>query len=286
MTVTDECNVSTTDSVSVTLFTDPIVSIVPDITGGCPPFQINYTITVNLAELGSDLFWATGFGTIDSSNFDNLYITYSGVGSGDITLNFTSANGCSVDTTYSNLVQVYGLPVADFVLSPENPSIYDASVDVINTSSNYDTNEWFVLGDTITTTNMILDLAQLPADSTVTICLVVENINGCTDTTCNNISIENELFLFVPNAIILDGFSPNNVFKPVTNYFHPDWYQLFIFNRWGEKIFSTTDVDQGWDGTYQDKIVQDGVYVWKIVGAPLDNEADLREYHGHVTVIK
>jgi len=286
VTVTDECNVSTIDSVSVSLFPDPIVSIVPDVTGGCPPFQINYSITVNLAELGSDLFWSTGFGTIDSSNFDNLYITYTGVGSGDIILNFTSANGCSVDTTYSNLAQVYGLPIADFVLSPENPSIYDANVDVVNTSSDYDTNEWFVLGDTITTTNMVLDLAQLPSDSSITICLVVENINGCTDTTCNDISIENELFLFVPNAIILDGFSPNSVFKPVTNYFHPDWYQLYIFNRWGEKIFSTTDVDQGWDGTYQDKIVQDGVYVWKIVGAPLDNEADLREYHGHVTVIK
>ena len=61
---------------------------------------------------------------------------------------------------------------------------------------------------------------------------------------------------------------------------------MYIFNRWGELIFETTDLNKGWDGTYNGIVVQEGVYVWKIVGAPLDNEADLKEYYGHVTVLK
>jgi len=284
--VTDECNLTTSDTIHVSIFPDPVITLTPDVTGGCPPFQVNYTIGVNLTEIGSDLFWDTSYGLIDSATFNNLYITYTEAGFGNINLNFTSANGCPVDTSFVNPIQIFGLPEANFTVSPTDLTIYDTEVDLINNSSNYTMNQWFLLGDTVTSTNATMSLLNLPTDSAITVCLVAENDYGCTDTTCGPIEISNELFLFVPNTIILDGYSDNTIFKPVANYFHPDWYHLYIFNRWGELIFETEDLDQGWDGTYQDVIVQDGVYVWKIVGAPFDNEADLKEYHGHVTVIK
>ena len=284
--VTDECNVTTSDTIHVQIFPDPIITITPDVFGGCPPFQVNYTIGVDIADLGSDLFWDTDFGVIDSSNFSNLYITYSEPGSGTIQLNYTSANGCPVDTTYISPITVYDLPEAFFTINPVEPTIYDNSVDLINISSNYTSSEWYILGDTLTTEHAAINLANLPSDSTITVCLQVENDFGCTDEICGPVEIANELFLFVPNTIILDGYSSNAVFKPVTNYFHPDWYHMYIFNRWGELVFETTDLEQGWDGSYKGVIVQDGVYIWKIVGAPVNNDSDLREYHGHVTVLK
>ncbi|MEO9532502.1 MAG: gliding motility-associated C-terminal domain-containing protein [Crocinitomicaceae bacterium] len=284
--VTDECNVTTSDTIHVNIHPDPIITLTPDVLGGCPPFQVNYTIGVDIASLGSDLFWDANYGVIDSSNFSNLYMTYSEPGSGVINLNFTSANGCDVDTTFANPIQVYDLPEAMFTVNPAQPTIYDNSVDLVNTSSNYTSSEWYILGDTLTTENAVINLANLPTDSIITVCLQVENDFGCTDQVCGPIEIANELFLFVPNTIIIDSYSSNSVFKPVTNYFHPDWYQMYIFNRWGELIFETTDLDQGWDGTYNGVIVQDGVYIWKIVGAPVNNDSDLKEYHGHVTVLK
>jgi gliding motility-associated-like protein len=286
VTVTDECNVSTIDSISVNLFLDPIVTLVPDITGGCPPFQINYSIVVNQGLLASDLFWTTNYGTIDSSNFTNIYITYSVPGSGNLDLSFTSSNGCQVDTTFVNLVDVYGIPEAIFTMNPDPPSIFDTQVNLTNLSIDYTSNWWFFLGDSTNTEHSSIAVANLPVDTTVIVCLVVENNFGCYDTTCQSLLINNELLLYVPNCIILDGYSNNNIFKPVTNYFHPDWYQLYIFNRWGELLFETEDVNQGWDGSYNGVIVEDGVYVWKIIGAPMNNEADLREWTGHVTVIK
>jgi gliding motility-associated-like protein len=284
--VTDECNVTTTDSIHVTLFQDPVVTITPNITEGCPPFQVDFDIAVDLTLLASDLSWNTNFGIIDSSNFDHLWVTYSSSGNGSFNLTFTSSNGCLVDTTIMSNVVVHDLPSAAFNVSPSQPTIYDTDVQLINTSLDYTQSQWFILNDTTYLTDANINLSTVPADSAIQACLVVANDFGCTDTTCQTIEIENELFLFVPNTIILDGYSGNTVFKPVTNYFHPDWYQMYIFNRWGELIFETTDLNKGWDGTYNGIVVQEGVYVWKIVGAPLDNEADLKEYYGHVTVLK
>lgn len=282
--VTDECNVTTTDSIQVNLYVDPVVSL-SNLVGDCPPFQHAYSITVDQTQLASDLFWSTNFGTIDSSNFQNLYVTYLTDGNGIIDVSFTSANGCQVDTSFTS-VTVYGLPTAQFTVNPTAPTIYDANVQLTNTSLNYATSEWFILGDTLTTTDASINLTNSNTDSSITACLVVTNDNQCTDTICDIIDIINDLYLFVPNTIILDGWSDNAVFKPVTNYFHPDYYHMYIFNRWGELLFETEDVNGSWDGTYNGVIVPDGVYVWKITGAPLNNEADLKEYHGHVTVLK
>lgn len=286
VSVTDECGLTTDDSITVTLFPDPIVTLTPDTTGGCAPFQINYTVGVNLAEISSDLFWNTTLGTIDSANFTNLYITYTTSGTGDIDLTFTSSNGCPVDTTFINPVDVYSDPVSLFEMIPNPPTIFDIEVDLINISTDNDFNYWFFLGDSSTSEHTSIPVDALPADSSITVCLVVENAYGCLDTSCQALQINNEMFMYVPNAIFLDGHSTNSIFLPVTNYFHPDYYHLYIFNRWGELLFETEDLNQGWDGSYNGVIVPDGVYVWKIVGAPVSNEADLKEFYGHVTVLK
>ena len=149
--VTDQCNLTTIDSIHVTLFVDPVIQL-GNLIGDCPPFQNAYTILVNPAELAGDLYWSTNFGQIDSSNFQNLYVTYLDAGAGTLDVSFTSANGCQVDTSFTS-VTVYGLPTAQFTVNPNAPTIYDANVQLVNTSLNYSTSEWFILGDTLTTTD-------------------------------------------------------------------------------------------------------------------------------------
>ena len=59
-----------------------------------------------------------------------------------------------------------------------------------------------------------------------------------------------------------------------------------MFNRWGEQIFETDDLSQGWNGTYSGKQVQDGVYVWRIDCTPQNDVNDKRTFTGHLTVMK
>lgn len=63
-------------------------------------------------------------------------------------------------------------------------------------------------------------------------------------------------------------------------------FHMIIFNRWGEVIFETYDVNYGWNGSYGGgEIVQDGVYVYKIEYG--DTMSDEKHYiNGHITVLK
>ncbi|UTW61224.1 gliding motility-associated C-terminal domain-containing protein [bacterium SCSIO 12741] len=63
-------------------------------------------------------------------------------------------------------------------------------------------------------------------------------------------------------------------------------YQLMIFNRWGEMVFETSDVAQGWDGYYRDtdKICIQDVYVWKVMGKYINGQRF--EEAGEVTLLR
>jgi len=69
--------------------------------------------------------------------------------------------------------------------------------------------------------------------------------------------------IFIPNTFTPNGDGLNDVFTPSL----PDSiksYQLLIFDRWGEIIFSTTDKNEGWDGSYIGEMVPNDIFIWKI----------------------
>ncbi len=68
--------------------------------------------------------------------------------------------------------------------------------------------------------------------------------------------------IFIPNGFTPNEDGLNEEFKPIGKYLNH--YEMFIYNRWGELIFTSTDINQGWDGTYLGKPVQMDVYVWKV----------------------
>jgi gliding motility-associated-like protein len=62
-------------------------------------------------------------------------------------------------------------------------------------------------------------------------------------------------------------------------------YQMEIYNRWGQLVWETDIVSEGWNGRYKDnKDVQLGVYTWKI--RYTDNKGETRVLVGHVTTLR
>lgn len=93
-------------------------------------------------------------------------------------------------------------------------------------------------------------------------------------------------YVFVPNS-----FTPNE--DGINDHFLPsldgrvDRFELFIFDRWGERIHSTTDRYEGWDGGYGGSVAQDGVYVWVVDYRVLTPEGVKSErLVGHVTLLR
>lgn len=69
--------------------------------------------------------------------------------------------------------------------------------------------------------------------------------------------------------------------------FDEDEYTLYIFNRWGDLIFESHNMEVVWDGTCagQNFDTQDGVYTWKII-AGIKDSPDTKIFVGHVTSLK
>ncbi len=85
-------------------------------------------------------------------------------------------------------------------------------------------------------------------------------ISNCIGSDSISVNVENCNSIYIPNAFVPVG--GNKIFKPVGNVTSYTDYYLAIYNRWGQLIFETKDFEIGWDGTYMNKIVQPGVYVY------------------------
>lgn len=117
----------------------------------------------------------------------------------------------------------------------------------------------------------------------ITITQIVGNELGCTATAVGTVIINGYVF-YAPNSFSPNGDDVNDFWKPevtgVTSY------HLQIFNRWGDVIFETEDLNQPWTGDVHDGeyYAQDGVYIYQVVfedlvGLPHD-------YRGHITLFR
>ncbi len=92
--------------------------------------------------------------------------------------------------------------------------------------------------------------------------IVEDTTTGCMDTTELNVIVYGEEQIVIPNA-----FSPNN--DSINDFFFVQNNQLssinlYIYNRWGELIYKTNDLNGKWDGTYQGNNCQDGTYFYLV----------------------
>ena len=90
----------------------------------------------------------------------------------------------------------------------------------------------------------------------------------------------------MPNAFTPNNDGLNDVFQPVGLFFGLEEYNLSIWNRWGESIFESDDVEYGWNGRIQNsgEHVPQGVYVYLVKYKDSLNKN--REIKGSVTLLK
>ena len=155
----------------------------------------------------------------------------------------------------------------------------------INTSTNA-TNYLWNFGDNQFSilTNPIHEFPDEPG--TYTTQLIATDNAGCTDTASVIIEVQDELIYYIPNSFTPTGDKYNEIFKPIfTSGFDPFNYRFYVFNRWGEILFETTDPLSGWDGTYAGKIAKEEVYVYLIEFKSSVTDARF-EVSGHFSLLK
>jgi len=89
--------------------------------------------------------------------------------------------------------------------------------------------------------------------------------------------------LYLPNAFTPNNDGVNDVFK--AEGVNIRGYQMHIYNRWGQLIFTSDDPQEPWLGNVQggDHYAPDGLYMWKV---RFDNWDGPRWLEGHVTLFR
>jgi gliding motility-associated-like protein len=89
---------------------------------------------------------------------------------------------------------------------------------------------------------------------------------SCTNKYSKWIEVKNDFNVYIPNTFTPDDDGLNDTFKPVFSPEGVDFtkYQMEIYDRWGQRLYSTTNHEMGWDGKVKGELVKEGSYVYRI----------------------
>lgn len=223
------------------------------------------------------------FGDGGSSQADAPLHRYTHPGTYDMTLVAIGDGGCTDTLEVPDAIVVNPTPNADF-LSDTLVSVANA-LQYSNLSQGAVSYTWdFDDGEQSTETH---PLHVFPADGGgFVVCLVAVNTFSCPDTLCKFTLVNSDPLIFVPNTFTPNDDTRNDTFRPVLNGYTEEagWkYKFMVFDRWGLKIFQTTDRAEGWDGTVGGKEPVVDVYVWKVV---VERDGDAEDFIGHISLLR
>ncbi|MBL7900261.1 MAG: gliding motility-associated C-terminal domain-containing protein [Crocinitomicaceae bacterium] len=121
-----------------------------------------------------------------------------------------------------------------------------------------------------------------PLDTTV-YCVTATDINGCQSTACTTVRVEIICGqIFVPNAFSPNFDDENDILCVYSNCM--ETMSFAVYDRWGEKVFETSSMNVCWDGTYREKPMNSGIYVYKLEGTLITGTKVSQS--GNVTLVR
>ncbi len=263
----------------------PIAAFVPDRDSGCVSLTVSMT---NNSIYGEAYLWEFDDGS-NSTDFEPTH-TFNEAGFFQVKLTVTGEGG--VDYAFHEF-EVYELPELDFFVEPILVMLPDEPVKTFNLSKYGTRYQWdFGDGTTYEAKDTIHQYTQV---GIYDVSLTAWTKHGC------------EAYMIIPEAVTVIGEGSimyPNVFRPSTSgptygaynasqhlneIFYPVYegvveYELTIYNRWGERLFETSDISQGWDGYYDGNLCPQGVYVWKATVTYGNGKAEILS--GDVTLLR
>ncbi|MBW6480329.1 MAG: PKD domain-containing protein [Bacteroidales bacterium] len=234
---------------------------------GCPPLEVQFR---NDTQYGLEFFWDFDDGNYSSE--ENPRHTFYDPGEYLVKLLVSGEGG--IDSAYQTIT-VFEPPRANFRASPPVIQLPYQSVQMINLSSMGAYYEWH-MGDG----NIYYEYApghqyENPGEYDITLIVGTDTNPQCFDqiTKQNAVIAEQHCKIVFPNAFTPNTTGPNGgayiVNDPANHVFYPvhtgiQDYRLEIYNRWGEFLFRSEDIETGWDGYYRGRLSSMDVYVWKV----------------------
>lgn len=278
--ITDNCGTpAVTDQVMVIVNPKPNAAFAPFPVEGCPDLSVNFTLPPAFVPIVSQTW---DFGDGSSSTIGSQTHIYTDPGTYSVSHSVVSDQGCTAVHIAPASVFVFDEPIADFNVSTDNPTMIDPNVSFTDVSidptywswdfgdggNSFDRNPNHMYKDT----------------GTYIVQLIVHNSKMCYDTIYKPIRIKDEFSIYFPNAFTPNDDGVNEQFKPLAVGIKE--FKMLIMDRWGLVIFSTSDLDKGWNGTMLStgKECQMDTYVYMAIATGENGKK--KEFIGHVSLVR
>ncbi len=196
--------------------------------------------------------------------------------------------GCRDTLWKTNYICPYPNPYMAFGFMPQHPDIAEPEVNFYAGNTAVESVVWdFGDGTGSVEFNPMHYFANIvPAEFKV--CLTGIDSNQCATEVCDFVTVGSGFKFYMPNAYTPDQDGLNDGFRPVMDSKREiAKFQMWIFNRDGEKIYESEDFNQAWYGNSNDSnyYVKDGVYLWK-VKVWLNGDVEPKEFNGNVIIVR
>jgi gliding motility-associated-like protein len=240
---------------------------------GCAPLDVAFEDTTGgTTSTGS---WSFGDGATSTASSGRH--TYTEPGTYPVTLTIRSIEGCLRDTSVT--VEVTGYLDGVITANPNPTDVEHTTVALSGSSSTGDiVSWWWDLGAATPATASVRDVpATFPAEAgDYPVLLAVTSSTGCVDTVRSVVHVYDRGSITMPNVFSPNADGHNDRFIPLDYVGEPGL--LEIYNRWGQMVFSTRSLAQGWNGGD----VPDGTYYFLVTP---DNKL-VEKQTGHVTLVR
>ncbi len=198
-------------------------------------------------------------------------------------LTVTDANGCSSLTPAA--FQLTVTPPIQVTVSPKDTIVSEGDVIILNATSVATNYTWSNAG-TLTGANTATPTATMPAGSLgniYTYTVTASTAAGCQGNNTVTLRVYKGPDIYVPSAFTPNGDGKNDIFKPIPVGVKQIKH-FSVFNRNGLLVYTTANMNEGWDGRYAGVDQPGAVYVWVVEAITRDNKKIVKK--GTVALIR
>ena len=253
---------------------------------GCAPLDIQLTALSGNVE--DQYNWnLTGISGLGNNSVANTTLAEAGIYSASLTV--TSPNGCSQSEVMTENIQVFST-FSEFSFSPKKPDVNHPEVYFANYSPEGVSSIWSV--DSLVFSESRNTSYSFPQHigGSYKVCLAVVDSNLCRATKCKLVKLKNDFEIYVPTAFTPNGDGTNDLFYPVLSNIDVVEYKFWITNPRGRIVFTTTDINDKWDGSTDregdtEYYGENKIYTWHLIAKPSFN-VETTYLTGHVTLLR
>jgi len=236
------------------------IQIETEVDGECQPLRVAFNNLSYPLDESYDIFWQFGDGN-SSTEISPTHI-YEDAGVYNVSLEIISPIGCEYAGEVAQGIVVLESPIADFTYSPRSLTQVNNTAQFSDLSQLAEHYSW-AFGD-FGSSDLRNPTITFPDTGTVEVDLLVTHENGCTDTATQLIDVIPKALYFLPNAFRPDG--QNSIYRGTGALGFISQFEMNIYDRWGQKIFTSTDPAIGWNGRKNNtgNMMPAGVYICQV----------------------